>query len=94
MIFLAPTRYSHCQHLVSNVPLAWSDNCNNNMPKAYFYFVSVLFRRCHRLSVRPQQEADDLLFERTSAATRETGVLINHVRTSYLFPFFVPFFIA
>lgn len=41
----------------------------------------VLFRRCHRLPVGPQQEADDLLSERTSAAARETGLLLSHVST-------------
>lgn len=39
----------------------------------------VLFRRCYRLPVGPQQEADDLLFEWTSAAARETGLLLGHV---------------
>lgn len=39
----------------------------------------VLFRRCHWLPVGSQQEANDLLPERTSAASRETGLLISHV---------------
>lgn len=39
----------------------------------------VLFRRCYRLPVGPQQEADDLLFEWTSAAAGETGLLLGHV---------------
>lgn len=51
-----------------------------------------LFRRCHRLPVGPQQEADDLLSERTSAATRETGLLISHVCPHFFFPISLPFY--
>lgn len=50
----------------------------------------VLFRRCHRLPVGPQQEADDLLSEWTSASTRETGLLLRHV-SPYALPHSLPF---
>lgn len=39
----------------------------------------VLSRGRYRLPLGPQQEADDLLPERTSAATRKTGLLLGHV---------------
>lgn len=41
--------------------------------------VHVLFRGRHRFPVGPQQEADDLLPERTSAAARKAGLLLGHV---------------
>lgn len=42
-------------------------------------YVHVLFRGRDWFSVGPQQEADDLLPERTSAAARKAGLLLGHV---------------
>lgn len=61
------------------------------MPKLHSF---VLFRRCHRLPVGPQQEADDLLSEWTSAAAGETGLLLGHVSRSSFCSFCPPFFIC
>lgn len=42
-------------------------------------YIHVLFRGRYWLPSRPQQEADDLLSERTSATTRKAGLLLGHV---------------
>lgn len=42
-------------------------------------YVHVLFRGHDWFPVGPQQEADDLLPERTSAAARKAGLLLGHV---------------
>lgn len=52
--------------------------------------VHVLFRGRYWLPLGPQQEADDLLSERTSATTRKAGLLLGHV--SVVKHFLAPFF--
>lgn len=75
---LAPTCCCNHQHSDAGLPPTLRDNGNNSKARD-FTLLRVLFRRCHRLPVGPQQEADDLLSEWTSAAARETGLLLGHV---------------
>lgn len=54
-------------------------------------YVHVLFRGRDWFPVGPQQEADDLLPERTSAAARKAGLLLGHVSAVQRLPV-PPFF--